>query len=302
MFALTTDFYDEFGDGDGVTYMLTGNKHAAVLVVSLMSLRDYYRGPVCVICGNGDAQQVVKRIADDERLTCGALEVVCWQAPVGGGKGLQHANKCNLIHLSPFERTVFLDADTLVVGPVNRLLPREGTEEVRLTRFASWVTTGHRLQQRIARWKDLLPAEAAMMSATPYPAINTGTFGFSKLSTAYFARLKELCEQQPIFMCDEIVAQLIFPHFPHVIMPDEYNYSCLYSETPISDAKIIHFHGHKHCRCKLGEALWMPQYERACAGNLAGIHDWTPGGDKQLRKRLKRGAPQQEEPDDDEQD
>lgn len=280
---------DEFRDGDGVCYMLTGGKHASMLVVSLASLRDYYTGPVCIIAGDDTGLSVAQKCAADERL--GEISIATWAAPTKrtghrGGKGLQHANKTHVFELSPFRRTVFLDADTLVMGPINELLPRLGTEEVRLTRWADWFTNGAKISGRIEQWKELLPRQATLMQSSPYPAINTGVFGFTNKSSAYFSQLKLYCYEHPIFMCDELVAQLIFIDYPHVIMPDAFNYSCKHSRSPLEEARVIHFHGMKHVRCELGENLWVPRYRAAVHHDYASIRSFTPGSDRQLRLYL----------------
>lgn len=278
---------DQWRSGDGVVYMLTGTKHAPMLAVSLLSLRTHYVGPVAIIAGDPSAEPIVRQIASDRRL--GDIEVIVWDAPVGGGKGLQHANKVNLIDLSPFDRTVFLDADTMVTGSIVKMLPRAGTEEVRLTQMADWVTTGTIISKRINAWRDVLRSKVSLMSGIAYPAINTGVFGFTKLSTRYFDALKKYVAMQPTFMCDEIVAQLIFVDFPHVIMPHIYNYSCRFSPevTPVEDARVIHFHGMKHVKTTIGLTQWVPLYDEACESNIGCIRDWTPAKDKRLAAFLK---------------
>ena len=286
-------YIEEWQDGDGVCYMLTGNKHASMLLVSLMSLRWHYKGPITIIAGDDAATEAVSHIVGDERISEG-IDMKSWPAPVGGGKGRQHANKSSLLELSPYKRTVFLDADTMVVGRINEMLPRSGTEEIRLTQMVNWTTDMRVIKKRIVPWEQLLPARAALMKATPYPAINTGVIGFTDRSTRYFTQLKDLCLKNEIFMCDELVANLIFLDYPHVIMPHIYNYSCKFSEqvTPVSEARIIHFHGMKHVRTNIGKKLWVPLYDQAVRTNLGGVNEWSPGKDRQLKIFLaNRNAP-----------
>ena len=283
-----SDLVTEFGSGDGAVYMLTGNKHAAMMVVSLMTLRRHYDGPVAIIWGDEAADRVACEIDIEKRLA--PVLRVGWKAPTGGGKGLQHANKCRLFDLSPFERTVFLDADTTVHGPINELLPRVGTEEVRLTQFCDWVTTGRKINSRIQQYKDILPGEVAAMTAHAYPAVNTGTFGFSNLSGGYFAELMRVCKAKPVFMADELAAQLIFPKYPHVVLDDRYNWSPVYSHSQQANARIIHYHGSAHCRPDkgIGCSIWPPLFREAWDQNLAGIREWAPAGDRHLRRWMEK--------------
>lgn len=276
----------DFGSGDGVTYMLTGDKHACLLVVSLMTLRRHYSGPVCLICGDRESLCYADRISASERLVGNKLEIVTWKAPVGGGKGLQHGNKANVFDLSPFDRTVFLDADTTVHGKINELLPQANTEEIRLTQFADWVSNGTRIKKRLEQYRELLPSEVAVMNAAAYPALNTGTFGFTKRSKRYFAELKRVCKALPVFMCDELAAQLIFVNFPHVVLDDRWNWSPVYSKRAALDARIVHYHGAGHCRLNkgCGASIWTLEFLEAWAQDLAGIREWAPAGDRHLRK------------------
>ena len=282
----------DWQDGDGVLYYVIGSKYSPMLVVSLYSVRQHYAGPVCLVVGDEAAQEIADLCMADDRLQ--PLQIVRHDMPKGGGKGLQHANKSRLFELSPFDRTVFLDADTLVVGPFNELLPREGTEEIRLTRYSDWVTTGGKIGGRIERYRDLLPEKVALMRGHEYPAINTGIYGFTKDSIAYFAEHRRLCELHPIFMSDELVAQLIFIDYPHLILDCRWNYSPVYPPKTLpelgNDIRIWHFHGFSHAKIGKADAkgwsIWKPYYERCVAENIACIADWTPGDDKRLRDRL----------------
>ena len=76
---------EQWQDEDGVVYMLTGIKHAAMLVVSIMSLRQHYHGPVCLIAGDGPSIDICNRIKQDKVIGVG-VTVKEWPAPVGGGK------------------------------------------------------------------------------------------------------------------------------------------------------------------------------------------------------------------------
>ena len=277
----------EFCPDDGVVYMLTGLKHAALIVVSVMTLRRHYAGPVHILAGNEDAFDLAERIEQDGRF--GDIEISRWQAPTGGGKGLQHANKCHVFQLSRYARTVFLDADTTIHGPINELLPEAGTEEIRLTTFADWKTNGGKIRKRLEQYRDILPGEVAALQANAYPAINTGTFGFTHLSKAYFDELRQICEKKCVFMADELAAQLIFIHHPHNVLDDRWNWSPVYSKRPFSEARIVHYHGSGHCRPDkgVGYTIWPPLFNEAMAENLANIRDWAPAQDRQLRRWMK---------------
>jgi hypothetical protein len=275
--------------------MLTGSKHGAQLAVAVFALRYRYDGPLALIAGNREGREVCQRIADDPR--SGPVQLVTWDAPTGGGKGLQHANKCQITELMPYDEAVFLDCDTLVVGDITELFPRPGTEEVVLTQFANWWSNDRKIKGRTEPYRDILPAEVARSQSSRYPAINTGTFGITKRSTRYVARWKTACQQRPKFMCDELVAQVIFPDFPHRVLDERWNCSPIFSHArygPPNDAdvRIWHGHGWKFITRSHGHVIWMPYYHAAAAQGFAQLGEWAPAVDKKLRKVLEDGSSQ----------
>lgn len=213
--------------GDGFAYMLVGDKHAVQLVVSLYSLRSFWRGPVALIVGDDAALNVARLCQLDARL--GPVQVVTWEAPRGGGKGLQHANKTYIGELTPFDRTAFLDADTLITGDPTDLFPRADSDEIRLTRFANWLSNERPVWRRVEGYRKLCPTLVDRAQFQPLPAINTGTFGISTRATDYLLTWAHYSRTLPIFMSDELVAQIIFPDFPHTILDERWN--CLAGDT-----------------------------------------------------------------------
>lgn len=281
---------------DGVIYMNTGLKHANHVVISLFSLRDHWKGPVALIAGCDQSEQIFRYCIDDGRL--GDLELIRWNAPTrktsGFKSGTQYANKCEMGKLSPFERTVFLDADTLVVDDISDAFPRELTEEVRLTWFADWWTTDRRMMGRIEPWRDVALREVSRSLANKLPAINTGVIGFTSLSTKWFEAWREMTLRNVGFICDEIAAQLIFPDHPHCILDERWNASVIFSVDKDGkpkrqqDIRIWHGHGFKFLKKPTGRALWMPYYERAVAEGIARINEWTNDVPKAPLKMLEK--------------
>lgn len=280
---------------NGVVFMIQGSKHWNQLVVAVYSLSKHYDGRVCLIAGDDEGEEVSNNIqAEDHNLGLD-ISVLRWDAPTRGqtGKSGQcYANKCEMGRLTPFDQSIFLDADVLVVDSLDDLWPK--VREVKLTAFADWVTTGKMMGSRIARWKDVCPDEYKMMSEKPYPAINTGVIGFCRYST-FMPDWKATTNRNVCFICDEIAAQLIFVRHNVIVMDDRWNFSPKYSKQndksclPISNfPKIIHYHGKQHARPDKsdGYKTWIPVYKECLDQNIAGIQDWTPGRDRHLRKYL----------------
>lgn len=277
----------------GVVYMLVGAKHGAQLAVAVYALRKLYDGPVALITGNTEADQIADAIALDPR--SGPIDRVRWKAPVGGGKGLQHCNKTRVTDLMPYDEAVFLDCDTLVVGPFDELWPRHGTEEVVLTQFANWHSNDRKIKNRTEPWREILPAQVARSQGVKYPAINTGTFGITKKSTRYVEKWRQASEARPSFMCDELVAQLIFPDFPHRVLDERWNCSPIFSHHRYgppkdADVRIWHGHGWKFISRPQGNAIWMPYYHAAVAQQFAQLGEWATTVDKRLRNKVQENG------------
>lgn len=276
---------------DGVLYMLQGHKHAAQLVVSLYSLRKHYDGPVHIAAGDETAWKTVQYLLAENSLA--PLTISQWQAATRrttGKTGAGYANKCRMYDLSPFEHTIFLDADTLIANPIDDLWTEN--DEVKLTWFADWVTTGAKIAGRIKGWRHICPDEYEYMSQHKCPAINTGVLGFSRQCGKFMQHWRETTEKNICFICDEIAAQLIFIRHPHCIMDDRWNFSPQYSSPTRNGQekkiRIYHYHGKQHCKPSKsdGYKTWIPVYEECVREKIARIDEWTPAGDKRLKAFL----------------
>lgn len=266
----------------GVLFMLTGQKHANVLVVSIHSLRKSgYRGPVHIAVGDEAAQEIAVHCFADERLA--PLSYKRWKPP-SGFRNSGYLSKTWMDTLPPFERTVFLDADTMVVGDLAPLFEHESP--VVLTQFSSWLSNGRKISGRIRPWGDVAPDDVREMSGNSYRAVNTGVIAFdrSEASRRFFAEWRTLTQKKPVFICDELSAQLIYWRHAVVVLDSRYNCSPIHDRR--EDAVVYHFHGRKHVNREQGRKIWLPLYDECVRLNVARIAEWTPGSDRRLREFL----------------
>lgn len=274
---------------DGFLYNLTGDKHAVQLVVSLLSLRHRHSEPVLIGYGDDAARQVCMRILDDERLRPVSCREVAMAAKARH-KAKHHANKSCMEDWTIFGRTIFLDADTLVVGSLDDLW----TDHVTLTQFAGWVTTGRTIGSRLRKFEHLLPDDVRHMTSVEHPAINTGVLAWGRSADSFHQEWRRVALANPVFMGDEIAANLIYERHGARVLDHRWNYSPLYSPAKrddgtlevADDVKVWHFHGAKHCNNPAAISVWAPWYDKAVRENVAGLAQWTPAGDKRLRRFL----------------
>lgn len=279
----------------GVMYQLANSKHAPVLIVSIWSLRKTgYTGPIHMAVADDKAQVIAQHVEADPRLH--PFTWVRWAPPVGM-RNSGYLAKTYMGGLSPFHDTLFLDADTMVVGDLDRLFDFS-KQFITLTQFSNWRSNGRKVAGRIKSWADVAPRDVEYVSRNALPAINTGVISWrtSTASDRFFAEWKELTARKPVFICDELAAQLIFHRHDVRVLDSRYNCSPIHDKR--QDAVIYHFHGKKHVNRDQGKALWLPAYEEVCGYNLAKIREWTPAGDRRLREYLEgrdgAGTPDEE--------
>ena len=256
----------------GVLYLSVGEKHALHLAVSTYSLRRHWHGPVAIICDEA-SYALAQRIAlsDARRGAVSVIEPLKVDLASGVGRGMQYAHKTRLPELSPFKRTIFIDADTVVKGDLSPIAPPDGMTT--LTRFANWTTVGNKMKGRCEGWREVAPDHVKRMTTAEYPALNTGVMGWSGDGGAFARAWREMTMRRVSFICDEIAAQLIYPDFPVKLLDDRFNASVIYSKIATEDVVVWHGHGKKFLRRPTGQAIFRPVYEAARRENWAGLAD-----------------------------
>ena len=275
----------------GVLYFVAGDRHNVHAIVSIASLRKWWKGPVAICTEDqGPGRECAEWIARDDALA--PVQVIPDKQMIGGGKGKSYFAKTVLPRLSPFEQTIFLDADTLVVGDISPLWPDVASGEFVLTQFADWVTTGSKMRGRLTPWGDVDPERTGRMlqdyehqtcksqvyhdGRWKWPALNTGVMAWSVNSEQFTEDWHHTCAKRVVFMADELAAQIIFPDHPHRIMDDRFNASVVYPRQGQAvedrpDARILHGHGGKFWKRESGRTLWLPAYLECLRLNRANI-------------------------------
>lgn len=266
----------------GVLYYIGGQRHWDVLITSMWSLRQVYKGEIAIMIADEFGQQIYDMIASDPRLS----PVIGIEfEPVKYRKFTGYMNKPRMISESPFDSTIFFDADTVITQPIDDLFPKPD-DPVWLTKYSDWLSTGNKMRSRIKKWEHVEPDRVARQLRREWWAINTGVlcFGSGAKSEHFGADWLITTQSNPSFIADEIAAQLIYPDHGCVVLDDRFNCSPIYGVSK-EHARVWHFHGKKHTR---EEALpmWWPAYQDAVTNNIASIKDWTATHDKRLSKYL----------------
>ncbi|HEX2747939.1 MAG TPA: class I SAM-dependent methyltransferase [Verrucomicrobiales bacterium] len=91
----------------GVIYVSMGEHDVEALLVSLSSLRRHWSGAVCVLCAGDENPSL--------RLACLKLNVEFRNVPCVSENYPEDLNRLHALEWSPFEESVFIDANTLVL-------------------------------------------------------------------------------------------------------------------------------------------------------------------------------------------
>jgi len=277
------------GKSAGVIYFNHGRKHTVRLAVSMASLRRFHPGAITIL-DTGASEGVVDRLAADRNILA-KVQTIPFEVR---RRNSCYCAKASLWRYSPYDTTLFLDADTVVARPVDELFslaPNYPTLPI-LTQFSGWTTHGNLVASRIRKWvnkKVTSPTEDIQEMAKQalhckLPAVNTGVMAWIE-PQSWGGRWEEITHagwRTPF--TDELAMQLLITEIPHILLDDRYNCSPIYGAHK-REAVIWHMHGNKQCR---PEALpiWWPLYEDCLRENIGGIREWSPAGDKRLRAYL----------------
>jgi hypothetical protein len=260
----------------GVIYAHAGKACLARLIVSLHSLRKHWNGPVTVFQEDTAEPEL--------NAVCKELDVTITEYE---GKGYNnYTKKCHANLLTEYDVNMYLDADTLVVGPLDEFFELVEKHDLVFVNFSNWTPKGNIIGGRIRRWEKLYPEATA--TALNYPvALNTGSYGFKKNHPFLEGWLNTSAEggKEGIPLTDELAAQLLVQFFPHYVASIEWGYSVRFGESlmPIEKARIIHYHGRKHSGNNACQKLWRQEFEEIY--KKWGMKAWD---DRKVRKLLRK--------------
>lgn len=268
----------------GVVYLLTHMQLAARLVVSIHSLRRWYSGPVTILTTRAESEHIAKLCVDDARLRVDHIS--CPEVPGSdkfpGEFQSAYLTKSACLEYSPYSRTVFLDADTLVVAPIDELLEAANNSSLVVTRFSDETTQTEPLRTRLNMWRDVecdflnVSETIDDLHGAPFPHVNTGVFAIEKDTDLLdrWAKLAKAGRDCPL--PDEVAMQLLLWNTSHVMLPQGFNCGPDMQLEP-SDVVIWHFACTSHLK-EPGIQIWLPEYELCRTANLAKMQTWSRVG------------------------
>lgn len=266
---------------EGIIYYNRGTKVLVRIVTSIFSLRETGWGGGVSLLHEGDLPAWVLAC-------CNKLDVSLKQIP-GNGQRNALSQKASLWRYSPYDVTMFIDADTVVCrgDRVPEFMDIIRQHSFVATRFTNWCSDGPRISRRIRAWSEVVSSKYITDAVAHGPAVNTGVFGFQKGVSllAEWERIVLRAAGTPADsrVLDEIGCQILLPQHPSTVVSEEWNRSVTYGLS--NEPMIYHFHGGKHLLTSRKECdVWREAYWRARAG--LPMTD-QPSDDRNLTKYLK---------------
>jgi len=273
----------------GIIYFNQGTRCIVRLLVSIYSLRKHYRGSVTVLT-KGTVDISFKRalilldvniLAIDEADNSTTPPLV---------------QKASLWRFSPYDITMFIDADTIIVDKCFdnyfNLIEEHGFVT---GSFADWQTRRGSINKRIKAHSTIRTSEQIDKAIAYGKATNTGVFGFSKESRTLLEDWEKVTKESYSNNCsripDELACQLIIPYHKHYLAPEEYGVSVKYHTADVVPS-IIHYHGRKHCLdwdvCTIWKAHYWAYYWELYYTNRIEISEYIKQhhGDRRFKEYL----------------
>lgn len=259
----------------GVIFYNKGTKCIVRLILCINSLRRHYQGPITVFIEGNQPEHLTDDLAKQF-----GVDFIYDENP----KSATLVRKIEISQKSPYDATLFIDADMLVLGDISEFLDAAPRYDLVASHFTDWKSDGGTIVRRIKRFEPLKP-DYIQKAINFGPAINTGIYAFPKNSPIWkeWWETATWGEEKGIYIPDEVAVQVIAPQYKVHVLPSKYNVSVVYGNH-ISDKRVIHFHGRKHCKEFPLCEIWIREFNEALRSNLCHIRDYI--GKDMNEKRL----------------
>jgi len=165
----------------GVNYLLTSPRCARVLLVSVDSLRKHYDGNVTIFATD-DSRECAAIVADQYRCAVRSIPPIDTFPNSVSYKHYQYTLVKTAINLwTDYDSTVFLDADTIVLGPIDALFDVELGFVARgmLLDESSAATRMRRAIKRLRYCSPVVEPLSQRTIVADIPWVNSGVYTFA---------------------------------------------------------------------------------------------------------------------------
>ena len=266
---------------NGVIIYNRGSRCAVRMLVMLDTLREWWDGPVTLFSeppSFNELKAVVKPYNVD---VVDVPEV----AAVGS-----LIRRIDTAMTSPYDRSLYLDTDIVVVGKLDEMFAMLDTYEFVTTRFSTWMSTGKVIGGRISCMEGLVDPALLVEARKPHQAVNGGCWSFRK-GTRFLQTWRDLAVKGDgkFFIPDEVALQVLYPSHPEVGLGDmKFNVSVKFGEN-VEDKRVVHFHGKKHVFDLPLCDLWKKRFHSMLDADKNGMKSIVQYADRRLGYYLAGG-------------
>lgn len=272
-------------ESQGIIMFNKGTKCLVRAIVALESLRRHWKGPVTmyledtpkefeIVCAHYGVNVINNEINQDRQVL---------------------VRKTEMMTNPPYEKTLWLDSDIVILGPIDEMFDILDEYDVAIPSFCGWKSNGRIYAKRIKKFENLVEKRHYEKALEENEAINTGILSFRKSSnwTKFvndWVALADKGAKNKVFISDEVSFQVLYPSINDwglklKIADQKFNVSSKYGKD-ISDKRILHAHGQKHCLDFELCSIWKTLFEEMRKENTGDINDFLQYADKRLRKYL----------------
>lgn len=264
----------------GVIQYNRGTKCIVRSIVCMYSLRKWWDGPVTMVL-EGDYPKSYENVIKGFN-----IDIIHSENP-DTGVMVRSVEICK--DLAPYDRNLWLDTDTVVVGKIDEMFDYLDDCEVSIPHFADWWSDGSGIAKRVKRYSGLASDKVIKTALSHHPAINCGVFSFRKDATFLDDWLSLASKgDHKMFIPDEVAFQTLYPSFPEKVKvcPSKFNVSVLHDRGRTKDKRIIHYHGQKHVLNVPYCRVWKDLFHKMRRDNTAGINNYIYLSDKRLKEYI----------------
>jgi len=239
----------------GVIYLNQGSKCLVRCLVSIRSLRKVYRGKITLF-----------QVGESPQWFCSLIEKYNVDIVYLCNDGMHPlVRKTTLWRYTPYDNTFFIDADTLILKPIDEVFGYIQDHEFISYNFANWRSDGNIVSRRIRGFSKIVSDDDIKLAIKYGKTVNVGVFGF-KRGAEFLPHWESLTRQGFENNCsnipDEIACQILLPKYKSFLLPPTWGVSVKFAtDEEIKNGIIIHYHGRKHCLPKYKLCrLWENEY------------------------------------------
>lgn len=259
---------------DGIIFLNAGTKMIPRLLVSIYSLKKHTDKNIAIISVEGEGHDYCEKLADTFKIQLITIPKTLQN------KKYYWFEKARLHLYTPFERSIFLDSDTVVLKNFDDLFNQIENHDFIACQFADWRSNGRTISKRLRQWSDTNSELVEHTIASNIPSVNMGVYGFKK-SAELMKNWFDITITHPTAnLPEESTCHLLLTQYKSKIVSSKYNCSCKFDNPKAKDVRVVHFHGRKHCRMsdasnyKYNSDIWIKEWLEVYHQNINNIQNW----------------------------